>query len=91
MNDALADLHKYGALQVPPHLQDGHYAGAKKLGRAENYQYPHDFPDHWFDQQYLPEKLKHVQYFHSDGLGKYERALQMRLDEINKRKRSQHS
>ncbi|GFH41547.1 recombinase RarA [Lactococcus hodotermopsidis] len=83
---AIADLHQHGALEMPAHLQDGHYIGAKALGRAINYQYPHDFPDHWVNQQYLPDKLKNVQYFHSDGLGKYERALQMRLDEINKKK-----
>jgi putative ATPase len=87
MDRAIADLHQHGALDLPPHLQDGHYAGAKKLGRAMTYQYPHNFPNHWIDQQYLPDKLKNVQYFHSDGLGKYERALQMRLDEINKNKR----
>ncbi|GFH40462.1 replication-associated recombination protein A [Pseudolactococcus insecticola] len=87
MDDAISDLHQHGALDMPAHLQDGHYAGAQKLGRAVNYQYPHNFPGHWVDQQYLPDKLKNVQYFHSDGLGKYERALQMRLDEINKYKK----
>ena len=86
MDAAIADLHKHGALPIPPHLQDGHYSGAKKLGRAENYQYPHNFPGHWIDQQYLPDKLKHVHYFQSDGLGKYERALQLRLEEINRHK-----
>lgn len=84
MDTAIADLHKHGALPIPPHLQDGHYSGAKKLGRAENYQYPHNFPGHWIEQQYLPDKLKDVHYFQSDGLGKYERALQLRLDEINR-------
>lgn len=86
MDTAIADLHKHGALPIPPHLQDGHYSGAKKLGRAENYQYPHNFPGHWIEQQYLPDKLKDVHYFQSDGLGKYERALQLRLDEINRHK-----
>ena len=86
MDSAIADLHKYSALPIPPHLQDGHYAGAKKLGRAEHYQYPHNFPSHWVDQQYLPDKLKHADYFHSDGLGKYERALQLRQEEINRHK-----
>jgi putative ATPase len=88
IDSALADLHKHGLLAVPAHLQDGHYTGAKQLGRADNYQYPHDFPSHWVDQQYLPDQLKNVQYFHSDGLGKYERALQLRLDEINQHKRT---
>ena len=89
LDKAIADLDKHGVLQIPPHLQDGHYSGAKKLGRSENYHYPHAYPDHWVDQQYLPDPLKHVNYFQSDGLGKYERALQLRLDDINQRKRNQ--
>ncbi|MCJ1996027.1 replication-associated recombination protein A [Lactococcus piscium] len=88
LDTAIGDLHKHGVLQIPPHLQDGHYTGAKALGRAVNYQYPHAFPGHWVDQQYLPDPLKKVQYFHSDGLGKYERALQLRLDDINRSKKN---
>lgn len=87
LDAAIADLDKHGVLQIPSHLQDGHYAGAKKLGRSENYQYPHAYEDHWVNQQYLPDPLKNVQYFHSDGLGKYERALQLRLDDITQKKR----
>ncbi len=44
MDEALSDLGKYGNLAVPPHLQDGHYAGAKELGRSVEYQYAHNFP-----------------------------------------------
>ena len=40
---------------VPPHLRDGHYAGAAALGHATGYLYPHDFPNGWVAQRYLPE------------------------------------
>jgi putative ATPase len=38
---------------VPRHLRDGHYAGAKRLGHGEGYQYPHDAPGGKVDQDYL--------------------------------------
>ena len=44
-------------LDIPPYLKDAHYASAKKLNRGIGYKYPHDYPDHWVEQQYLPDKL----------------------------------
>ena len=69
MDEAIADLGKYGNLAVPPHLQDGHYAGAKDLGRSVEYQYAHNFPNHWVNQQYLPDKIKNADYFRPDDMG----------------------
>jgi putative ATPase len=40
-------------LAVPQILRDAHYAGAKKLGHGEGYQYAHDFPDHFVAQDHL--------------------------------------
>ena len=54
---ALADVRKGKYGDVPPHLKDGHYGGANKLGRAIGYKYPHDFGG-WVEQQYLPDSLK---------------------------------
>ncbi len=87
IDEALADLGKYGNLPVPAHLQDGHYAGAKDLGRSEGYKYAHSFPDHWVNQQYLPDKLKAADYFRPDDMGKYERALNARKHWIEEQKR----
>lgn len=42
---------------VPKHLRDSHYRGAKALGHGSSYQYPHDFPDGFISQQYLPDGL----------------------------------
>jgi len=88
IDSALSDLEKNGNLPIPAHLQDGHYAGAKDLGRSEGYHYAHAYSEHWVNQQYLPDKLKNADYFQSDGLGKYERALQTQLDKINEKKKS---
>lgn len=50
---ALADVKSGRTLSVPQHLRDKHYAGAKRLGHGENYQYAHDHPDHFVPQDYL--------------------------------------
>ena len=59
---ALADVRKGKYGDVPPHLKDGHYGGANKLGQAIGYKYPHDFGG-WVEQQYLPDLLKHAHYY----------------------------
>ena len=87
MDEAIADLGKYGNLAVPPHLQDGHYAGAKDLGRSVEYQYAHNFPNHWVNQQYLPDKIKNADYFRPDDMGRYEKALHSRKEWIDEQKK----
>lgn len=60
---ALADVRRGNIGVVPPHLRDGHYAGAKKLGNAVGYLYPHDDPRGVVTQQYLPEELQQAVYY----------------------------
>ena len=72
---ALTDVRQGKSGNIPSHLQDAHYQGAQKLGRGTNYQYPHNYPNHWVKQQYLPDTLKHTQYFHPDPTSKFEEAL----------------
>ncbi len=43
---------------VPVHLRDSSYGGAKRLGHGKGYLYPHDYPGHYVDQEYLPQALK---------------------------------
>ncbi|MFN7137753.1 MAG: replication-associated recombination protein A [Limisphaerales bacterium] len=50
---ALADVRSGRTLPVPNHLRDKHYAGAKRLGHGDNYNYAHDHPDHFVAQDYL--------------------------------------
>lgn len=71
----LADIREGKAGDVPDHLRDSHYKGAKSLNRGVGYQYPHHFDQAWVNQQYLPDKLKNAQYYQPKDTGKYEQAL----------------
>lgn len=59
---AMADIRRGGYGDIPAHLKDAHYAGAKKLGRGA-YIYPHPYPYHWVAQQYLPDEIKNAVYY----------------------------
>lgn len=83
MNQALADLEKFGSLPIPDHLRSGTHAGNKK----QPYLYPHDYPDKWVDQDYLPSSLKNRQYFQPNQTGRYEKALAARKDWIDQSSR----
>ncbi|WP_174729976.1 replication-associated recombination protein A [Mesobacillus harenae] len=72
---ALTDIRKGISGEVPDHLKDAHYAGAKELGRGITYKYPHDYDGAWVPQQYLPDKIKKKVYFHPKTTGKFEQAL----------------
>ena len=61
---ALADVRKGVVGPVPPHLRDEHYEGAKKLGNAIGYQYPHHTTDGILAQQYPPDNLVGKDYYH---------------------------
>jgi putative ATPase len=61
--DKAVEAAKTSTEQVPQHLRDSHYLGAKKLGRGLGYKYPHNYPGHYIKQQYLPEKLKEVSFY----------------------------
>ncbi|KHO21825.1 hypothetical protein QQ25_15125 [Mycolicibacterium setense] len=66
---------------VPPHLRDGHYSGAQKLGNAVGYKYAHDHPDGVVPQQYPPDDLVGVDYYQPTGRG-FERELTGRVDKL---------
>ncbi|WP_307977360.1 replication-associated recombination protein A [uncultured Streptococcus sp.] len=84
MDKAIADLHKSGTLPIPRHLRDGHYSGSKELGNAQDYKYPHAYPEKWVKQQYLPDKLVGKNYFDPNDTGKYERALGANKERIDR-------
>ena len=56
IDEALADV-KNSSGEVPKHLRDTHYKGAKTFGHGVGYKYPHDFENHFVKQQYLPDKI----------------------------------
>ncbi len=68
---------------VPVHLQDAHYGGAAKLGHGIGYQYAHIFPNHYVDQQYLPDELKGTRFYEPGDLG-YEKKMKEWMEYIRK-------
>ena len=66
---------------VPAHLRDAHYAGAKKIGHGQGYQYAHDHPHGIAAQQYLPDELVDVRYYAPTDHGA-EAAVAARLTRI---------
>ena len=60
---AFSDVEHSHTGDIPAHLKDGHYAGAKKMGLAQGYQYPHNYPNHYVAQQYLPDEIMEKSYY----------------------------
>ncbi len=63
INEAVAKVQETGNLPVPLHLRNAPTRTMKDLGYAKGYRYPHDYPGHWVEQQYLPDALKDVHFF----------------------------
>ncbi|SLH43349.1 recombination factor protein RarA [Mycobacteroides abscessus subsp. abscessus] len=80
---AMADISAGKAGAVPPHLRDGHYAGAAKLGNAQGYKYPHDDPDGVLAQQYPPDELVGADYYRPTDHG-YEREIGTRVEKLRR-------
>ena len=78
---AQADVRAGKTGDIPAHIKDAHYSGAAKLGRGLTYQYPHDFPNHWTPQQYLPDELRGVHYYEF-GTNKNEQAARNYWDRV---------
>ncbi|WP_078552682.1 replication-associated recombination protein A [Bacillus alkalicellulosilyticus] len=72
LDSALSDLQQSTIGDVPDHLKDAHYKGAKELGRGIEYKYPHDHGG-WVKQQYLPDNLKDKKYYVPKESGKEKR------------------
>nr|WP_245335905.1 replication-associated recombination protein A [Staphylococcus sp. GDY8P197P] len=87
---ALSDIRKGHVGQIPDHLKDGHYSGAKALGRAIGYKYPHNYDNGFIAQQYLPDKLKNKIYYTPKTTSKTEQQLKSIFDNINKAQQNNH-
>jgi len=74
---ALAEVEAEGKTEVPDHLKDAS-RDAQALGHGAGYKYPHDYPGHWVEQQYLPDALRGRRYYEPSEQG-YERAIKERL------------
>ena len=82
LDSALADVKKGKGLGFPRHLQNVH-ADTYTMEREQGYQYPHDFPNHWVQQQYLPDDLAGKRYYEY-GPNKLEQAAKAYWDAIKK-------
>lgn len=85
---AIADVKAGRFGQVPLHLRDAHYPGAKRMGHGKGYRYPHSDPRGVSPQQYLPDELTGREYYEPTSHG-HERELAERLDKIRRITRSE--
>ena len=84
INRALKDVAEKQSKPVPIHLRDTNYRGAKTLGHGKGYKYPHDFPGHWVEQQYMPDGIKSEPYYEPTENGR-EKTIKERLENLRKR------
>ncbi|MPN12099.1 putative AAA domain-containing protein [bioreactor metagenome] len=63
ISNALDELDHEFIMDIPNHIKDAHYKGAKDLGRGLEYKYPHDFKNNYIKQQYLPDNIKNSEYY----------------------------
>ncbi len=69
LNRSKFDSESLNLVEVPIHLRDAHYSGAKKLGHGSQYLYPHNYPKGWVEQVYLPQGAK-GKYYQPSNHGK---------------------
>lgn len=80
-NRAKEDVNKGLGLNVPHQLQNTHYDGDDAIKKGQHYLYPHDYPNHYVKQQYLPDDIKDHQYYFY-GENKYEQAIKEYWEKI---------
>ncbi len=86
IKEAMEDAQKYPNLPVPLHLRNAPTKLMEELGYSKGYKYSHDFPDHFVEQQFLPDEIKDKIYYRPTELGR-EKILKERLEKLwNKRK-----
>ena len=66
IDSALAKVRETGNLPVPLHLRNAPTSLMKELGYSDGYKYPHDYPGHWTEQQYMPDELVGTAFWHKD-------------------------
>ena len=66
INRALEDVEKQDTGEIPMHIRNAPVEGMESLGYHQGYLYPHDFPGHYVEQQYLPDKMVGTKYYIKD-------------------------
>lgn len=80
---AMQDIETKDVGDIPNHIKDAHYEGAKKLDHGTDYKYPHIYENHYIKQQYLPDAIKDVKYYEY-GDNKTEQITKAYWDKIKK-------
>lgn len=78
---ALADVRRGNFGPIPRQLQNKHYDGEDAEIKGQNYIYPHEYPNHWVRQQYLPDRIKDAKYY-TFGNNKNEQAYKRYWDTV---------
>lgn len=89
LDRAIQYVQNERAHEIPVHLKDAHYDGAKKLGHGIEYLYPHDSPSGWVPQQYLPNELLGKSFYDGKQVGS-EKRLVMTYDKLQQLKKNKH-
>ena len=63
INAAMADIERGVGGDIPRHLQNRHFDGEDALVKGQHYKYPHEYPNNYVNQQYLPDEIKGKQYY----------------------------
>ena len=66
INKALEDVANSDTGEIPMHIRNAPIEKMRELGYNEGYLYPHDYPGHWVEQQYLPDKMVGTKYYIKD-------------------------
>ena len=82
---ATEEIKTNGAKPVPIPLRDSHYPGGKQMGHGEGYLYPHDFPSHYVEQQYLPDGVQGTPFYEPTEQGQ-EAKIKRRIEERSNQK-----
>ncbi len=87
--EALREVDRQGSTRedVPPHLRDSNYGGARRLGHGEGYLYPHDHPGGYVEQEYLPPHVSAKVFYSPREIG-YEARLKERLERLRSRNKN---
>ena len=81
---ALGDIRRGNVGPIPRQLQNKHYDGEDNPNKGQHYRYPHDYPNHYTPQQYLPDLIKDSVYYHY-GDNKTEQAFKAYWDSVKKK------
>jgi putative ATPase len=79
------DVRESENMPVPLHIRNAPTSLMEELGYGKEYKYPHDYPDHFVEEQYLPENLKGRTYYHPTEQG-FEKEIKKRLENWRRKK-----